>query len=142
MRIKTIGPCFVVPDVPASSQFYIEHFGFRPVAQLSWFAALAHDVKDCELSFVQRGHESIAEGYRDQVVAGMLIGFVVEDAAAEEARLRVAGVPIVQPLRDDPFGQRHFYIADLDGVLIDIIELIPPSAEWLAEHGLPVEQGP
>jgi hypothetical protein len=34
------------------------------------------------------------------------------------------------PLRDEDFGQRHFITADPNGVLIDVIKPIPPSAEF------------
>jgi uncharacterized glyoxalase superfamily protein PhnB len=67
---------------------------------------------------------------------GLVLAFRVADAAAEEARLRGAGVDIVAPVRDEPWGQRHFFAADPGGVLIDVVETIEPSPEWMAEHGL------
>jgi len=33
----------------------------------------------------------------------------------------------VKTLRDEDFGQRHFIMSDPIGVLIDVIENIPPS---------------
>ena len=36
------------------------------------------------------------------------------------------------PLRDEAFGQRHFITADPNGVLIDVIKPIPPTAEYEA----------
>jgi uncharacterized glyoxalase superfamily protein PhnB len=65
----------------------------------------------------------------------VVIGFVVADAAAEERRLRAAGVPILHDLVDEPFGQRHFLCTDPNGIVIDIIELIPPDPAWLASQG-------
>ena len=61
----------------------------------------------------------------------MVLSFYVEDAAGEQARLEAAGVPIVQPLKDEVFGQRHFIAADPNGILIDIITPIAPDPEWL-----------
>jgi catechol 2,3-dioxygenase-like lactoylglutathione lyase family enzyme len=46
---------------------------------------------------------------------------------AEEARLRAAGVPILKPTTDEPYGQRHFFCGDPDGTLIYVIELITPD---------------
>lgn len=37
-------------------------------------------------------------------------------------------------LRSEDFGQRHFIIADPDGVLIDIITPIAPSPEFAAQY--------
>ncbi|PFN00621.1 glyoxalase/bleomycin resistance/extradiol dioxygenase family protein, partial [Bacillus cereus] len=35
--------------------------------------------------------------------------------------------PLHLPLRNEEFGQRHFITSDPNGVLIDIITIIPPS---------------
>ncbi|TJV16034.1 MAG: glyoxalase, partial [Mesorhizobium sp.] len=41
--------------------------------------------------------------------------------------------PILRTLRDEAFGQRHFITKDPNGVLIDVIKPIPPSAEFLEQ---------
>ena len=40
----------------------------------------------------------------------------------------------LETLRDEPFGQRHFITRDPNGVLIDVIKPIPPSAEFAAQY--------
>ena len=45
-------------------------------------------------------------------------------------------VPIVQPARDEPWGQRHVFCTDPAGTLIDVVQPIPPSSEWLRANGL------
>ncbi|AHH94042.1 hypothetical protein GCM10010174_84880 [Kutzneria viridogrisea] len=46
------------------------------------------------------------------------------DAAAALASITAAGVPVVQELREEPFGQRHFYRTDSSGTLVNVIEKI------------------
>ncbi|MCY1558852.1 hypothetical protein D9M68_958250 [compost metagenome] len=46
-----------------------------------------------------------------------------------------AGVNVVQPLRDELFGQRHFIASDPNGILLDIITQIEPDPEWLKAQG-------
>ncbi len=48
-------------------------------------------------------------------------------------RFRDAGLPIHLDLRSEPFRQRHFITSDPNGVLIDVIKVIPYSGEF-AEH--------
>jgi hypothetical protein len=60
----------------------------------------------------------------------------VPDATEVDARLRAAGVRVVLPLRDEPFGQRHVIVADLNNVLVDVVQAIPPDPNWLAQQGL------
>lgn len=53
---------------------------------------------------------------------------------AEYERLCRIGLPIHFPLRSEDFGQRHFITSDPNGVLIDVIKLIPPSAEYASQY--------
>ncbi|MNR60687.1 hypothetical protein D3C85_1822330 [compost metagenome] len=46
--------------------------------------------------------------------------------------MQAAGLPILLPLRDEAFGQRHFITVDPSGVMLDIIQPIPPSPEFAA----------
>ncbi|MER9759563.1 VOC family protein [Mesorhizobium sp. M0138] len=48
-------------------------------------------------------------------------------------RIVAAGLPILCPLRDELFGQRHFITRDPNGVLIDVIKPIPLSPEFQAQ---------
>ena len=73
-------------------------------------------------------------------MAGLLLNFEVEDPDEMYAKAKAAGLPILIPLRDEDFGQRHFITSDPNGVLIDVIKPIPPSkefAELYAEGSLP-----
>ena len=55
-----------------------------------------------------------------------------DDVDAVHARLTdELGVEPVLSLRDEDFGQRHFIVAAPDGVLLDVIQPIAPSADSL-----------
>ncbi len=43
-------------------------------------------------------------------------------------------LPMLVALRDEPHGQRHFITQDPNGVLIDVIRPIPPSAEFAQQY--------
>jgi catechol 2,3-dioxygenase-like lactoylglutathione lyase family enzyme len=78
----------------------------------------------------------VPEGHRGRRADGLIIGLQVPDATEVDARLRAAGVRVVLPLRDEPFGQRHVIVADPNDVLVDIVQAIPADPNWLAQHGL------
>lgn len=132
MRATGLYPLLQVKDVAASAAFYEKHLGFEPVFASDWYVQLrsAH-TPHIELAVIAFDHDSIPAAGRVPT-QGMILSFEVEDAAKEATRLADAGVQIVQPLRDEPFGQRHVIAADPDGVLLDIITPIPPDAAWLA----------
>jgi catechol 2,3-dioxygenase-like lactoylglutathione lyase family enzyme len=79
------------------------------------------------------GHQTIP-GPKAERTSGLLINFEVDNVDAHHARLMSAGVPIVLSLRDEAWGQRHFIAADPNGVLIDVITPIAPSAEFAAAY--------
>ena len=99
-----------------------------------WYVHLqSSEDESVNLAVMVGDHETIPAEGRGRT-AGLLLNFEVEDVDAEHGRAQAAGLPILQELRDEAFGQRHFITQDPSGVLIDIITPIPPSAEFLAQY--------
>ena len=126
MDVEVFGPCLLVEDVPASARFHVEHFGSK----------LSQQDRPYELAFVRADHDTVPKGYRGHRTQGLIIGLLVPDATAVAAQLRAAGVRVVLPLRDEPFGQRHVVVADQNDVLVDVVQPIPADPDWLARQGL------
>ena len=127
-------PLLHVRDVSATSRFYQHHFGFEPVFESDWYVQLRGGAKGQELALIAFDHETIPPQGR-HTTANLILSFEVADAAADAVRFEQAGVPIVQPLRDEVFGQRHFIAVDPDGILLDVITPIEPDPHWLAAQG-------
>jgi catechol 2,3-dioxygenase-like lactoylglutathione lyase family enzyme len=134
MNITSFYPVLMVGDVRATADFWIQHFGFRPLFEADWYVHLRSATDpSANLAVLQGDHGTIPPAGRGRA-AGLLINFEVEDVDAVHARLAGAGLPILLPLRDEDFGQRHFITQDPNGVLIDIITPIAPSAEFAAQY--------
>jgi uncharacterized glyoxalase superfamily protein PhnB len=134
MKITGYYPVVLVENVEATAAFYQTHFGFRSLFTSDWYVHLQHaDHPNVNLAFVDASHETVPEGSR-KPATGLLINFEVEDPDAVYARVMAAGIPVLRTLRDEDFGQRHFIIADPNGVMIDVIKQIPPSAEFAAQY--------
>lgn len=134
MKCTQYYPVLMTAHVAETAKFYVDHLGFKPVFDSDWYVHLQSvDDESVNLAILQAGHETIplAEPAR---VGGLLLNFEVDDVDAEYARLKAEGLPILLPLRDEPFGQRHFITRDPNGVLIDIVKPIAPSAEYLANY--------
>ena len=134
MQVKGFGAGYLVDDVAATTRFYADVVGLAVTVELDWFASVNAGAPGYEISFVQRGHESIPPGYRAQEVSGVSFGLVVDDAHAEAERLESAGIELVAPVVDEVYGQRHFFVADPNGVLLDVIEVIPVDPDWAAAN--------
>ena len=136
MKCTSYYPVILTDDVAGTAAFYRDHFGFEAKFESEWYVHLtSREDEHVNLAVLAGDHETIPEAGRGRV-AGLILNFEVEDADAEYQRARAAGLPILQELRDEAFGQRHFITADPNGVLIDVIKPIPFSPEFAAEHGL------
>lgn len=134
MRASSFYPVIMVSDVGATAAFYRRHFGFKSLFEAEWYVHLQGKTnEELNLAILDGTHETIPSQGRGSA-SGLLLNFEVEDVDTEYHRLKSAGLPIYLDLRDESFGQRHFITADPNGVLIDVIKTIPPSAEFAAQY--------
>jgi len=132
--MTSLFPDLCTEDVSACRDFYAKLFDMKVVFENDWYAQLQHpEDPRIQIAFVRRDHESVPDGDRG-TAAGVIVTFETEDAAALHARAGTLGLPIVQPLRDEAWGQRHFMTRDPAGLLVDVAELIPPSAEFAGNY--------
>ena len=133
MKTTSYYPVIMTGAVAATADFYVKHLRFRPLFSSDWYVHLqSQEDETVNLGIVDAGHETVPEAARGRRAHGLLINFEVEDVDAVHERIAAAGLPILRSLRDEPFGQRHFIFADPNGVLIDVIKPIPPSADYAA----------
>ncbi|GAA3849186.1 VOC family protein [Streptomyces sedi] len=125
----------ICTERPAESRdFYTGLFGFETTFDADWYVSLRHPDGGHELALLDPSHPTLPADYR-ATARGLLLNMEVEDVDAEWERLVVgAGLPAVLPLRSEEFGQRHFIVADPNGVLIDVITPIPPTGEFAAQY--------
>jgi uncharacterized glyoxalase superfamily protein PhnB len=143
MKITSYYPVIMTERVGETAAFYVKHFGFQENFASDWYVHLqSAEDSAINLAILDGRHETIPAQGRGRV-GGLLLNFEVEDVDAVYDGVRKAGLPILLAIRDEDFGQRHFITADPNGVLIDIIKPIPPSAEFAAlyaEEALPQER--
>lgn len=134
MEITSFYPVLMVEDVGAAARFYRETLGCETLGcettfEADWYVSLRFD--GGELAVLDSTHETIPDGFRTPVT-GLLLNIEVEDAKAEHDRLVGAlGLTERLTLRDEAFGQRHFIVEAPGGVLLDVIEPIAPTGEFV-----------
>lgn len=112
-----------VPDVKRSLDFYEKAFGFRPkfLHESGDFGEL--DTGATSLAFCS--HALLAQLGKTTSAADAKspcfeIAFTTADVPAAVARAVAAGAPLVQAPEHMPWGQTVAYVADLDGVQVEI----------------------
>lgn len=134
MRPNSYYPVIACENVAETAAFYTAHFGFNVVFEADWYVHLQSGAdENVNLAILDCTHETVPDGYRNPV-QGLLLNFEIDDVDAEYARLKDAGLPILRDIKSEDFGQRHFITRDPAGVMIDVIKVIPPSAEFAAQY--------
>lgn len=135
MKINSFYPVIMTGDVRESKAFYTEHFPFEVTFDSDWYVSLkAEQASPFELALLNPEHPTVPGAFHQKLSGGLILNFEVDDVDSEYERLRTAGLPIHLELRSEDFGQRHFITSDPNGVLIDVIKVIPPSAEYAEQY--------
>lgn len=122
MQISSSAVSLNVDDVPASSAFLREHFGFAEDMAADGFASLSRPDAGMSVVFLRRGLPTLPADQRDDRAAGLILAFVVDDLEGELARLRAEGVPVTMPLTTEDWGERAFQVRDPNGVIVQLVD--------------------
>jgi uncharacterized glyoxalase superfamily protein PhnB len=128
MRITASAIALNVEDVPASSAFLTEHFGFRTEMAADGFASLTRDDAGMNVIFLRTGLPTLPADQRDDHAAGLILAFTVDDLEGELARLQAEGVAITMPLTSEEWGERAFQVRDPNGVVIQLVDWNAPAS--------------
>lgn len=132
MQLSSFYPVIGTKQVSESKDFYTQHFGFSVTFEADWYVSLKKD--NYELAILDYTHPTVPERFRKSV-QGLILNFEVEDVDAEYERLvKKSNLPVELELRSEDFGQRHFITSDPNGVLIDVITVIPPFGEFVKQY--------
>lgn len=132
MQVSSFYPVIGTKHVDESKDFYTKHFGFSVTFEADWYVSLKKD--NYELAILDYTHPTMPEAYRKNV-QGLILNFEVDDVDAEYERLiKKSKLPVQVDIRSEEFGQRHFVTVDPNGVLIDVITVIPPSEEFASQY--------
>ena len=132
---KSSFPVFTVHDLAAARSFYTEHLGFDVVFSNEWYVHLVSK-SGVQVGFMLPEQPTqppiFQEPYHGE---GVIFSLEVDDADAAFAAAQSKSLNIVLELRSEDWGQRHFCIQDPNGVNLDIVQAIEPTAEYRSDYG-------
>jgi catechol 2,3-dioxygenase-like lactoylglutathione lyase family enzyme len=128
MNLTSFYPVLGTTRITESHAFYAQWFGFETTFESDWYVSLRRGSH--ELALLDPTHPTIPPGY-GRPAQGLLLNVEVDDVDAEWRRLVVdGGLRAELELRSEEFGQRHFIVADPNGILIDVITPIEPTGMY------------
>ncbi|MCJ2166228.1 MULTISPECIES: VOC family protein [unclassified Pseudodesulfovibrio] len=128
MKPNNISPCIIVKDLDPARSFYPTHLDGRLFFDCGWYINFELGKGGPTLQFMQPQSPEHAE-YQ----GGLIYNLRLETPTLVNEtfeRLNAAGLPIIMPLEDHPWGDRGFCTLDPYGVSLYVYADIEPSEEF------------
>jgi catechol 2,3-dioxygenase-like lactoylglutathione lyase family enzyme len=123
-------PVFIVADLAAARDFYPGRFDFVIAFENDWYLHLVSG-SGVQIGFMRPGQPTQPSMFHPVYPGrGVIFSLEVEDVDAAHAAAREMGLKIVLDLRSEDWGQRHFCIEDPNGLHLDVVQAIAPTAEY------------
>ena len=126
--MNSLFPDICSDDPKASADFYRALLGFEIVFENAWYVQMQRPARpEVQIAFVRREHDSVPKAWQARP-QGVLVTVELDDVDACHERAQQLGLAIVYPLVSEIWGQRHFMVEDPNGLLVDVVQLIPAEA--------------
>ncbi len=136
MKILSFYPVLLTDDVSALSEFYKEKLEMDLTFESDWYVSLRREADEgvFQLALLKSDHPTIPRGF-DKKTQGIILNLEVANVDEIYDHMIIKGkLPVHLDIRDEHWGQRHFITSDPDNNLLDIIEIIEPSKEFMAQY--------
>jgi uncharacterized glyoxalase superfamily protein PhnB len=119
MTVGRIVPVLTVADLPTAIGHYGAVLGLDVVMNHGWIATLADPGRRHQLSLMTRDE-----------TAGVnpAVSIEVDDVDAAHRNALAAGLEVVHPLTDEPWGVRRFFFTDAAGNVVNVLSHRPGIA--------------
>ena len=127
MAISRLIPNICSQKLPESRDFYVNLLGFQVTFESDWYVQVCSpENARLELGFIQQDHELVPPAFQ-KTPQGQYLTVVVADVDAVYAQAQAMNLEILQPPKDEFYGQRRLLMVDPNGLLLDISTPIAPQ---------------
>ena len=126
MKVNSLSAAFTTNKVTESRDFYVRYFDARIAFDCGWYVDLEFDGNAATLQFMapQQPEHQLSSS------AGLTYNFAVEDVDQEYEKLTEAGLAVIVPLEDHPWGDRGFAIQGPNGISLYIYSEREPDEDF------------
>ncbi len=133
MKINSFYPVLMVNEVKECADFFMKHFDFKTSFESNWYISLIDDNNN-EIAILDYNHETVPEDYKF-TTGGLLLNIEVDNVDETYDLIKDDLIDkIVLDIKSEDFGQRHFIIEGPNKILVDVIQEIPPSEEFMVNY--------
>ncbi len=126
MKANSLSAAFTTDKVEESRDFYIRYFNAKVTFDCGWYVNLefGSDASSIQFMAPQQPEHKLGSG------DGLVYNFCVDDVDQEYKKLTEAGLAVVMPLEDHPWGDRGFAVQDPNGISLYIYSEREPDEEF------------
>lgn len=118
----------VTAKLEETKQFYTENLGFGITFENEFYLLMHTPNKQDEISFLLPNHPSQQPVFHSAFDGqGLYLTIEVDDVDSLYDTIKSKDIDIEVPLRNEPWGDRHFVIVDPNGVGIDFVTYSGPE---------------
>jgi catechol 2,3-dioxygenase-like lactoylglutathione lyase family enzyme len=119
---------FIISKIPETKKFYTTVLQMEVAFENEFYLLLQTEGGTDQISFLLPDHESQQPLFKPAFVGkGAYLTIEVENVDEVYEKIKKMKIPVVIPMRDEPWGDRHFAIVDPNGIGIDIVTHTPPT---------------
>jgi catechol 2,3-dioxygenase-like lactoylglutathione lyase family enzyme len=116
----------ITTKLKESKAFYERVLNFGVTFENDFYLLMHTPNHSSEISFLLPDHPTQQPLFHKAFVgSGIYLTIEVPDVDAEYKRIKALGIPLAIDIRNEEWGDRHFAIADPNGVGIDIVTYAP-----------------
>ena len=131
--LNSFYPVILSNNIKLTGNFIKKYFNFKETFVSDWYISLKYE-NNFEIAIIDKNHETIPERFRQQP-KGIILNFEVEDVdKIYERILEDKNMNILLEIQNEEWGQRHFIFEGPDNLLIDVIQIIEPTEEFLKQY--------
>nr|WP_309575418.1 hypothetical protein [Moraxella osloensis] len=131
--INSVYSVIMTDDVKKSADFFIKNFSFDETFASDWYISLKNNT-GFELAFIDYQHDTIPIDFR-KVSSGIILNLEVDNVDGYYNKLKTCDeIRFLLDLTIEDFGQKHFIIETSQSLLVDVIQIIPPSEEFAKNY--------
>ena len=120
--VSALYPVIAVAEPAATAADLEALLPMERVFSADWFVQLVSADGRLQLGLVRYDHESVPVGWQNPS-SGLFVTVDTDDASAAWSSLEDR-FEVVQPLRDEEWGQRHFILRLNGDILVDVVEML------------------
>ncbi len=126
MKIEGLSTAFTTNEIAETKEFYLKYFQAKLTFDCGWYVNLKFGSDDSTLQFMapQQPEHQLASG------AGLTYNIAVGDVDQTCQDLTGAGLELLLPLEDHPWGDCGFAVSDPNGIMLYIYSEREPDESF------------